>query len=502
MCHRTIGILGMVSIIALGAGSCRQNAQGFLYRSERAIWKARRLEMALRIGPETPPTSEELDRVRRSYEDVLHRFPVLGRVDGPDSAVARGISRARAQAQMGLVRIHRAAKRPEDALRILQEAHDDYSWNPSISLPFYQVLIDELQAAGQLDQAARICQEVASSLPARTAAGRPIEPVQDAPLRAADLFAQAGLKEEALLELDRAEIYYRAIVDENPQDEAAVLAWIQLSAVESRRGRFAQAEESLTRARSSPAPGLQPRVLFILGVLQQEGRRDPAAASTTFQEMAARFPESPAAPEALARQAACLAELGRGEEALALLRKVREQYPRDAANGALALLLGARILTRLDRWNEALSEYRALQTAYPRSSQAIGSPFEIADHYRRTGAQDAFRATLERAIADGDLLRDEHAGTPLARMVDEASIRALMELARWNEAVERLLRFPTVYPDDPRNPVSLIEAAAILSERLGERERAAVVLESVAERYPDSRFATQAHEQAQRLRSR
>jgi TolA-binding protein len=343
---------------------------------------------------------------------------------------------------------------------------------------------------------------MASNFPSRTSDGSPIGAVQDAPLRAADFLVEVGLKEEALLELDRAEIYYRAIIDQNPTDEAAVLAWIQLSSVESRRGRFDRAEEALTRARNSSASEMQARVLFILGVLQQEGRRDPAAAASSFQELAARFPESPAAPEALVRQAACLAETNRNEEALALLRKAREQYPRDMANGARALLLSARVLTQMDRWNEALSEYRALQADYPRSAQAIGSPFEIAEHYRQTGAEDAFQATLERAITDGDLMRDEHVGTPLARMAEEASIRALRQLGRWNEAVERLLRLPTAYPDDPRNPVSLIEAASILADRMGERERAAVVLEDVAERYPDSGYATAAQEQAQRLRSR
>jgi TolA-binding protein len=165
-------------------------------------------------------------------------------------------------------------------------------------------------------------------------------------------------------------------------------------------------------------------------------------------------------------------------------------------------LLSARILTRLDRWDDALSEYRALQSEYPRSAQAIGSPFEIADYYERAGVKDAFRATLERAVADGDRLRRDHAGSPLARMAEEASVRALVRLERWNEAVERILRFPASYPQDPRNPLSLIEAAAILADRMGDRQRAAAVLEDVAVRYPGSNLATEARARAQQLRGR
>jgi TolA-binding protein len=458
------------------------------------------MEAALRIGPETPPTSEELAHVRDAYAAVLERYPLAAESAPADSNVTRGIANARAQAQMGLVRIHRARGEFEDALRILREAEGAYPWDLSATLQFRSELVEELSAAGQIEEAARICQSMAADLPARTPDGEPIVPVQDAPLRAADFLVQVGLQEEAILELDRAEIYYRSLIDENPRDKAAALAWVQLCSVEARRGRFDRAAEALEEARRAPGAGdLQARILFILGVLQQEGRQDPRAAAATFHELVTRFPETPAAPEAIVRQAACLADTGESERALELLREVRETYPRDGANAARARLLAARILTGSQRWQEALSEYRALQADHPRSPQAIGSPFEIAQHYRESGVEEAARATLERAVEENDRLREDYAGTPLARMLDEASVRALVQLERWEQAVERLLRFPTLYPRDPRNPMSTIEAAAILADRIGDRKRAVSLLEELAETYPESALARQAREQARRI---
>jgi tetratricopeptide (TPR) repeat protein len=67
-------------------------------------------------------------------------------------------------------------------------------------------------------------------------------------------------QEEAVAELDRADVYYRSVISESPNDLASAFAWIELGTVAARRGRFDLAAAHLEQARKAPGAGeLEPR---------------------------------------------------------------------------------------------------------------------------------------------------------------------------------------------------------------------------------------------------
>ncbi len=490
------------AFFALSLTGCGERGVGTLFRAERDLWQASRMEKALRIGPDTPPTTTETERVLSAYRRLLTAHPgVVGQA--ADTSIAHGIGRVRAKAMMGIVRMHRLRSEPAEVRRQLDEARKAFTWDLNLTLRFDQELAEELRAAGELEAAARMFQEMASTLPARRADGRPVIPVQDAPIRAADILNEMGRQEEAMAELDRAEAYYRALIQENPDDEAASLAWLELGSVASRRGQFDKAAEVLEKARRSPgARAMEPRILLILGTLQQEARKNPEAAASVFLELVEKFPNDPVAPEALIRRGAALADLGRYDEALAALQRLKESYARDRSSGAKGDLLAARILIRAGRWPDALSRYRTLMADYSTSPEAVGSPFEIEAHYREIGESDAAVNTMERALVQYAELRDAYPGSAIAWTADESGARALIRLNRYEEAVAKLVSMPDLYPRDPRNPVALLQAAGIAAERLNDRPRAADLLDQMAVRYPRSPLAPKAQEEAARLRGK
>ncbi|NWF91202.1 MAG: tetratricopeptide repeat protein [Ignavibacteriaceae bacterium] len=488
---------GVVAATLLQIG-CSEQGHGDLYRAERAYWEASRMEAALRMQRATPPTQEETRRVLDAFQRVVD---AKGDEAGRDTAMAHAIGRIKAHAERGKVRVHQMRGEDAEVIRVLDGARKRYPWDLDLTLRLHADLAAVLRARGDLDACVRLYQEMASTLPARRPDGRPVGAVQDAPLLAADLLREMGRQEEAAAELDRAEVYYRTIVQENPDDAASALAWVQLGSVEGHRGKYAKAAEHLERARRTRGVGdMEPRVLLVLGTLQQEGERNPAAAARTFAEMAERFPTDPLASAARIRQADCLGVLGRTDEALSALSSVKAAFPADAERCAEAEALGAAILSRAGRWPEALARYRSLMTDYRTSPFAIRAPLEIASHYRQIGEESTARATLQRALEDYEQLRRERPGAGVLRLVEESAARALILLEEWKAAAERLLSLPATFPRDPRNPAALTEAARIYAERLGDRERAAQILEELAATYPSSPLAEAARREVERLR--
>ncbi len=483
--------------------SCAGEREAKLFRAERDLWKARRLEQGLQVGPDSPPTVEEIERVLDAYRTLLDHSPMPVEDARGESTGRSEIARIRATAYLGVVRMHQLQDDRDAVREILELGQRQFAKIPDLALRFHAERISFLLSEGDYETAIDAYRDLSADLPARNQDGGANVPVQDAPIRAADLLRQLGRVEEANAELDRAETYYRAILDEDDTDQAAALAWIELATVSARRGEYDSAALALERAREAPGAGLlEPRILFILGVTHQRGRGDLEAAAHTFEQLLASFPEDPIVAEALIHYGACLADLGRSDEAVAALDRVAGEFPRDVAHVASAEILAARVLTQAGRWPDALTRYRKLQASHPTTPQAIGVPFEVADHYRTIGETAAAERVLERALGRFGEISEENRNSPSARMADEGKVRALKGLGRWDDAAELLLRLPEVYPNDRRNAMAMLEAARIFGERLNNPQRAASILEELAATSSDSTLSVRISEEAARLRGR
>ena len=497
------GIVGaqlcLAGLILIGTG-CGVDPVGRRYRAERDFWRASRLESELRIQRDTPVTREEADRVLDAYRGLMARNPVPNGV--ADTSMTHGIARIRARAGLGMVRMNGLKGDTTEVRKILEKGRSECPWDLNITLGLTLQLVDYQRGVGNPEAAVRLLHEMASGLPARVH-GRPVVPVQEAPIRAADILVEGGDPNAAMSALVDAEAYYREVIAAAPSDAASAFALVELGTVAARRGRYDDAAARIDEARKlTVADELQPKILYLLGVLQQEGRHDPAAASAVFGELIEKYPQDPFASEAMLRQGQCAADQGKADEAIAVLSMVEQAYPRDRVMIPRARVMAARILGRTGRWTEALSRYRAIDADYPSSIEALQAPLEIALHYREAGESDAAQTTLRAALERYDGIVKRSPGSPLARAADETSVRVLFALERWGDAAEKLLSFKMAYPNNPRNPLALLDAAQVYQDHLNNPQRAVEILQDVAASYPRSPLAAKALEDAQRIRGR
>jgi TolA-binding protein len=500
---------GLIARLLLASSvllSCAESPVTSRYRIERDMLRAGRMEQRLQIRSDTPPTTEQAREILKSYESLLARNPVPRRTASRDTLIVHEIGRLRARAEMRVADLHRFLGDTTAVRLCLEEGAETYAWDTDISLAFRRALIQEAITRGDGGKAVRLYQRLAAELPARNARGRPSAEVLQAPIRAADLLNQMGQQDEALAELDRAEVYYREIIGDSPLDLTAAWAWLQIAEAARRRDNLDKAADALAQARRAAESDslLESRILLTLGILQQEGKKDMPAAIARYQELRRAFPrQQEIGAESTWREAACLGEMKRTDEALAVLDSLETRYPRDRNNVARGRLIAARILTQAGRWPEAQSRYRSLQADFPESPEALGAPFEVAAHYAGLGEAEAVRTTLQRAI-DGyaKLLEDSSVPEATRRDAAEVSVRAFARMERWSDAAAQILSNVKRFPRDPRNPMQLVQAAAIYKDRLGDAGKAAEILDQMATAYPASPLAGKAREEAERLRGR
>ncbi|HEX9244192.1 MAG TPA: tetratricopeptide repeat protein [Anaeromyxobacter sp.] len=178
-----------------------------------------------------------------------------------------------------------------------------------------------------------------------------------------------------------------------PLDDDARLELADL--LVSQGEELARAEELLLTVPSSVR-------LHLLRARLAEARRDDALAAAEYGAVLAAQDD----PDARLRRALALERLGRGEEALAELERVRVARPDDAIVRA-QLAEGYEAARRL---GEAETEYRFLAEQQP--GRATGWE-RLARFYERTGRERDARAAHEKAKAAGQ--RPERTLRPLPR---------------------------------------------------------------------------------------
>lgn len=486
--------------------SCSEGPTSKRYRIERDMLRAVRKEQQLQIRSDAPPTPEQAREVLKTYERLLANNPLPGGATGADTTAVHQIARVRAQAEFRIVELQRFLGDTTSVRQHLESGAQAYAWDPILSLRFRRALIDEAVARGDGSKAVRLYQQLASDLPARGANGRPNKEVLEAPIHAADLLNQMGQQDAAMAELDRAEVYYRELINDSPRDLTAAWSWLQIAEASRRRGNLDAAARALASARTAAVTDtvLEPSILLSLAILEQEGKRDMPAAVGLFRELRSAFPRrADLAAETFWREAACLGAMDQSGEALALIDSLEARYPRDRANIPQGRAIAARILTQAGHWPEAQSRYRSLQADFPTSNEALGAPFEIAAYYAGHGEVEAVRTTLQRAI-DGyaGIVEDGSVPEETRRTAGAMGVAALIRLERWSDAADAMVANVKRFPRDPRSAVELVQAAAIYKDRLGDPSRAAETLELMASSYPSSPLAEKAREEAARLRGR
>jgi peptidoglycan lytic transglycosylase len=158
-----------------------------------------------------------------------------------------------------------------------------------------------------------------------------------------------------------------------------------------------------------------------------EGRFDEALA--TLREIAQRYPDTPAAPNALYRYAVLLWNRDRDEEALPALVQYLRRYP-NGSRSAEALYAVGRIEQTAQREEDAIRSYERLASRYPTAAQAREARWRIGwIRYQQGRWRDAaaiFGALEGRTTAAGADARYWRARA-LERAGDDGAAREIYE---------------------------------------------------------------------------
>lgn len=137
-------------------------------------------------------------------------------------------------------------------------------------------------------------------------------------------------------------------------------------------------DEALARERLDALPRNADRATLQAAAQKAEADGEKGVARALYDEVAARFPRDPAAPEAVFRSAELLAGLQRPRDAVARFRDVYTTWP-SAPNAAEAAFRSGQLLAGEGRWRDALVAYGWVYERAPRSERAPAAMLGMAD---------------------------------------------------------------------------------------------------------------------------
>jgi TolA-binding protein len=205
---------------------------------------------------------------------------------------------------------------------------------------------------------------------------------------------------------------------------------------------------------------------------ESKAESEPLAAAALFERVAAEFPSSPRAPQALANAAVMLARGGKPETAVERYGQLLDKYGASAEAPAAAWAAG-RLYEQAALWDQAARLYQTLADRYPKDAHAPDALYNagllrehLGDAPRAIAAYGDYarRYKTQKDAADVAF----HVGVVLdASGQKEAAARAFLEVARGARAVEALCRAGAalVEAGQDKRAGELLERAVALHRR-------------------------------------
>lgn len=137
-------------------------------------------------------------------------------------------------------------------------------------------------------------------------------------------------------------------------------------------------DDALARERIDALPRNADRATIQAAAQKAEEEGEKGVARALYDEVAARFPRDPGAPDAVFRSAELLASLERPREAVGRYRDVYTTWP-SSPRAAEAAFRAGQLLAQERRWRDALVAYGWVYERAPRSERAPAAMLGMAD---------------------------------------------------------------------------------------------------------------------------
>ncbi|HSG29005.1 MAG TPA: tetratricopeptide repeat protein [Candidatus Krumholzibacterium sp.] len=476
--------------------SCSGEGNGDLYRAEKDLYSARKLNGELVLAT---MNREFLDRTIDAYRKVVSGYSSMtGSIDGMEMIVVSAqMELAELEFRAGMLEAAREDFLTASAMAVsIEEARANAVWSAAYismemgdlerSLSLFEKFVDDFLTPEKAERTFRMN-------------GRYLV----TPIRIAELNTRLGDEKRAKEWFDRAVSIYQGLIASSGDSLVVRETRYDLLTARLQGGDWNGAAETVAEMKRIYANRIDtPSLLFIEAKVEAEGLGRTARAVPALRKIIDEYPDSHQKLPAMLMLASLHMKEGRLEEAVALYGEILEKHGNATREAAEASWQMAAIAESQGNWVDASLHYKSTYTNYPSTVQGMESPIRIASHFREIGESAAAAGAYARARELYERLMSEQYGEGIRIMAEEYYIRSLSEEKKWAEAAERLLGLPDRYPDYHKFRQNYLLAASIYEKEMGDTAKAVSVLERCVSDHPDSPLAGEAQRQLDRIRGK
>ncbi len=495
-----------LGLLALSLSGCEEiGLASKRYRAERILWWAEHAETAARLKKQKPDSTELL-RLRSGYLRVREgvQAPPAKEYSGRARPTAQGLIRVLGLAELHAGRLAMEAHRPDLALEKMDDVVQMATLDRVLQRQVDFFRVSTFRELGQAQEAIAVMHQMLTRhppLPPTTAEQE--DPILGLPERIVEIRREMGDEEGVKRELAAAEQYYRGLLTRKwpPTLEAQIRA--RAIRVQLERGEWSAGFDELAALRdlvaASPAlTQLVPEIRYSEGKLRSLRDQDPTMAVALLDSMAAEFPKSPFAPQAIFDAGALLEKHGKKRPAIEHYRTLLARYPENRSVAPMALFRRAMIEEQLGDWQASKTTLDLIPSLYPDTQAAVEAPIAIVNRYLATRQRDAARLALQKAVNTYRGLIARDTASAYAPTYQWGIVRCHMALGNWKEALDAVDEMIRKHQGHPLVAQGLLEGAT-LAHRHGEDVRARGYLERFLAYYPTSPLAADVRRELSKL---
>jgi len=490
----------MAGLLFIGCGSNPDAA--YLYQLEKLFRQAEREVSLATIDPAGLDASERVriaelyGEVVKYYQDSAGKF--RGRVATEEANQAMNLA---IQSDLRMAALLGGTTQADRAIAIYQSVPRNYPEMPGYHFIASFELARLYVRLRQWDSTLTIYHRLMYSHrpPADTVSGYDLDWMK-LPLEIAEMNRLLEKSDVARAWLDTAMVFYRQLALEYPRGTVNTIAKTYASNTLRLKGDNTEAIKVLRTITDSTGAVL-PQAQVEIGDIFVEQLHQPDSAESVFKDLVAQQPDSPAATIAQTKIAAILIEKGKCQEARELLRPLKQAYEKKGQTVAGIQLLMGRTYEKEGAWDRALNEYSWLVENFPDLEQSLDVYIHVIARMVEMGNTSVAEQWQRQAVRHYDRVIAANPKTELAALAQKNLARSWVLLSRWDQAAESYQTLLDTYPPTADRLQIYIELSAVYSERLGDREMGAVILERLLNDYPKFQRREEIQQRINSLRS-
>lgn len=294
----------------------------------------------------------------------------------------------------------------------------------------------------------------------------------NAPLKAAEMWANAGNEANYNIGIKRAQEYYRGIMTKYDNTLVGAAAAGKLAACFLQQNSYLEAIAVLETVKDTTG-NIAPNIMLMIADIYLNRMRDNKSAENTYREFGKAYPKS--RDLAVARFGLGLSLFAQKRYAEARktvdgIEKVPGATERDVAQ---AIYLTALCFESEDKWELAKGKYDFVQVSYPGTEQSYEAALHIPNYFRSKGQTELAKRAYEASVAYINKLAEQNKDdqTKSAKALGYL-VRAYLDNNDNEKAAELLIQLHERYPKLPEGKLAPVRLADIYENSLYDSSKA------------------------------